>query len=601
MLARLTLLSAVVALLAAAPASAAAPCPTGARCATLTVPLDHTGAVPGTQTLSYAVLPATGPRVGTIAFLAGGPGQSAIPLVADVADVLKGVRGSYDLLFLDQRGTGDSGAVGCDFNVDQCAGALGDRRTFMTTVETAKDLEDVRAAIGVDPLVVLGVSYGTKVAGEYARRFPAHTAALVLDSAVGTDGLDAVGLNAIKSAPRMLTEVCAADASCKRTVPNVENALTQAAHRLQRGAVRGPLVTTSGRVIGRVRVRETALLDALAAADLDPVLRSELPAAVASLAHGDAAPLIHSIVRVPSSTSARFGFRRGGLQDDSGINSARFFATFCTESALPWAPDAPLAGRAGGVGAYLAALGGASAFAPFSPTAVYDNSTASLCAKWPPTARPEPVATPGPPVRTLILSGRDDTRTPLEDAQRIASSYPNVRVLAVPDTGHSVLRNDFSGCATDGLAAFLAGGEPVPCEQRTGAKAPKPLLAAVAYRAATSGGLRAVLAKGRPGHTAAAVLVTLEGVFHDAAAEAIRTGLPRRTKVEGLRSGSLVLSRSGIELHAAEWVTGVRVTGSVSYKGTGRISVSGPAAAAGSLRLRKGKVDGQLGGKRVKD
>src|SRR5439155_25979897 len=51
----------------------------GARCGTLAAPLDASGAVPGTQRLGFALLPATGTRAGTVAILLGGPGQAGTP------------------------------------------------------------------------------------------------------------------------------------------------------------------------------------------------------------------------------------------------------------------------------------------------------------------------------------------------------------------------------------------------------------------------------------------------------------------------------------------------------------------------------------------
>src|ERR1700759_602717 len=124
MLARLTLLSAVLVLLVPPASASALTCPQGATCNTLTVPLDHTGVVPGSEPVAYALLPAAGTKLGTIAFIAGGPGQSSIPLVSDVADVLKAERPGYDILFVDMRGTGDSGAVTCDFDAAHYGAAL---------------------------------------------------------------------------------------------------------------------------------------------------------------------------------------------------------------------------------------------------------------------------------------------------------------------------------------------------------------------------------------------------------------------------------------------------------------------------------------------
>ena len=158
----LTLLAA-----AAAPTAAtAATCPYQARCGSITVPLDHSGATPGTLPLGYAVLPATGTRTGTLFFLTGGPGESAVVYTGMIRKELAPLRATHDIVMVDQRGTGRSGAVKCSSmrSVQACAKKLGARRPFLTTVETAKDLDDLRAALGLEKITPLGVSYGTKVA-----------------------------------------------------------------------------------------------------------------------------------------------------------------------------------------------------------------------------------------------------------------------------------------------------------------------------------------------------------------------------------------------------------------------------------------------------
>ena len=174
---------------------------------------------------------------------------------------------SYDIVTVDQRGTGDSGAVvvrrspGRD-DVAACAAKLGDRRAFFNTPETARDLEDLRVALGVDKLTLLGVSYGAKVASEYARRYPAQTAALVLDSPAPVDGLDGFDQLRTLGTPRVLREVCF-PGPCHATVTDPDEALTAAASRLQDGAIRGPLVSSSRTRAGPSRVTESDLYSAL--------------------------------------------------------------------------------------------------------------------------------------------------------------------------------------------------------------------------------------------------------------------------------------------------------------------------------------------------
>ena len=68
----------------------------------------------------------------------------------------------------------------------------------------------------------------------------------------------------------------------------------------------------------------------------------------------------------------------------------------------------------------------------------------------------------------LVLSGRADLRTPLEDARRTAAQYPNAKLLAVPGVGHSVLGTDVSGCAVKGMIAFLRAQTIAPCSKTAG-------------------------------------------------------------------------------------------------------------------------------------
>ena len=562
--------------LALTPSVASAACPKDAQCGTLTVPLDHSGGTPGTIPLAYAKVPATGTRTGTIVLLSGGPGQSAIPLTTPVAGLLKALRSNYDIVTVDQRGTGESGAVDCALNrtsdVASCAAKLGDKRTFWNTPETAKDLEDLRHALGIDKLTLLGVSYGTKVAAEYARRFPASTAALILDSPTPVDGLDGYDQLRELGTPRVLKEVCF-PGPCSVTVGDPDAALDAAAKRLQKGAIAGPLVSKTGHV-RTTRVTESALYSALSASDLSPSLRAGLPAAIASLAAGDAAPLLHLGALEPS-----------GADDVDDINTARLLATSCIESRLPWSPDSAVATRGDAVKAFVADH--QAGFAPFSAKTVLQSSVVGLCENWPPTPRPEAVSYLGPDVPVLVLSGRADLRTPLEDARRTAAQYPHAQVLAVPGVGHSVLTSDFSGCAVKGAVAFLHGQTVATCS-RTSLGARLQGLSAP-YIPASIGDLRPTAASGLAGRTFSAVAVTLSGVGYDTAFATAR-------QLPGLRAGYVKVSRTKLELHGVEWIRGVRVSGTFNARGAGTLTVSGPSAAAGTLTYKGTHVTGTLGG-----
>ena len=97
-------------------AQAAAPCPDGARCGTVTVPLDRSQPAAGTIDVAYALLPRTDtsrPALSAIVPNPGGPGSGPIAEAADWAERLAPLRKRRDILLIDPRGTGQSGTLAC--------------------------------------------------------------------------------------------------------------------------------------------------------------------------------------------------------------------------------------------------------------------------------------------------------------------------------------------------------------------------------------------------------------------------------------------------------------------------------------------------------
>src|SRR6266545_5155560 len=115
----LAALGAAVIVLALAPSAHAAiaytPCsPAGFQCGQLAVPLDRTGVVPGTVTLSAKrAVASSNPTATAVVALAGGPGQAAVPVSTEFASILSPALATRDLLVYDQRGTGSSGRLTC--------------------------------------------------------------------------------------------------------------------------------------------------------------------------------------------------------------------------------------------------------------------------------------------------------------------------------------------------------------------------------------------------------------------------------------------------------------------------------------------------------
>jgi pimeloyl-ACP methyl ester carboxylesterase len=427
------------------------------QCTLVRVPLDYSGRTPGTIDLFVRRLPAARTSRGAIMALAGGPGQAATPLTLEFAAVLAPVVQDRDLIILDQRGTGRSGALPCPTiekpqvgpvgpAVRACAAALGPRRAFYTTLDSADDIERVRLALGIARLGLFGTSYGTKVALAYAEHYPEHVERLLLDSVVPLDGPDPFERDVFKAVPRVLGTLCAGGA-CRAATPDPVGDLAALVKRLGVTPLRGYVVGADGRRrtrhLGRLR-----LLRILVEGDLDPSLRAEFPADVRAALGGDAAPLLRLAHRASPP---------GAINVPRAVFSpALFVATVCEEGPLPWELVDPFSNRWGRTIAKAGSIPDADFF-PFDRATGRASDTLRLCAYWPadgPARRLEVV--PLPDVPALLLGGEDDLRTPTEGVKRVAALLPHATELTVPSVGHAVLGNDSSGCSANALRRFFA-------------------------------------------------------------------------------------------------------------------------------------------------
>ena len=133
--------------------------------------------------------------LGTIVGVEGGPGYAATdrPYAASLIAALGPILRRRDLLLVDERGTGRSGAVHCDplqrgqiqehIAVGECADQLGARYAAYTTAEAADDIDAVRRSLGLGRIFLYGDSYGTLQGQAYAVRHASKLRGLILDSA----------------------------------------------------------------------------------------------------------------------------------------------------------------------------------------------------------------------------------------------------------------------------------------------------------------------------------------------------------------------------------------------------------------------------------
>jgi pimeloyl-ACP methyl ester carboxylesterase len=602
---------------AAANASfSAAPCPTGAPagfgCATLAVPLSRAGLAAGTISLKVERrLAGFTPSRDAVIALAGGPGQAALPLSEFIAKAIAPALGARDLIVFDQRGTGESDPLSCPaLNtpgqaahahsigelMGDCAQQLGPARGAYTTQESVEDIEAIRAAGGYEKLVLYGTSYGTKVALEYAERYPQHVEALVLDSVVPTGGPEPFAVPTFQAIAGVLDELCA-NRACAGITANPTADLARLIAELRKHALSGSVYDGSGHR-HTVTLSEPSLLGILQAGDLNPALRALLPAAVVSALRHDPDPLL----RLYALSQGLIPNVPGGGQpteSSESIDEVLFIDTSCEEEPFPWQRAAAPGTRLSEALAALHAIPSAD-FYPFDATTALDASLISACEDWPDASRPPPVEGPLPDVPTLILSGAQDLRTPTANARALAARIPGAQVLVVPFTGHSVLGSDFSGCAEQAIGAFFGGTAVQPCATAQNPFSPTPITPtrlAYIHPPAVLGG--------RPGQTLTAVLDAILDLDRQTIGATLQADaqLPVGSSFGGLRGGYARLQRSAVLLHDFSFVPGVDLSGTFPVQDgqlqTATIEVNGFAAARGSVRVGDGAtVSGTLGGRR---
>src|SRR4051812_49295250 len=252
-------------------AQADAPCLPGARCGTVTVPLDRANPSAGTIDIAYALVPHTDtsrPALGTIAPNPGGPGDSTIANAGLYTTALAPLRTRRDLLLIDPRGTGRSGALSCPsvaahdpLTLDQtligtlCAQALGPRASLYGTAAAADDIDAVRTALGVDKLDLWGDSYGTFLMPVYAARHPTHVRSIVLDGAFPIAS-DRWGRDVLHGVRRVIGVVCRRTDRCSG--PHVVAQIGRLARRLRHHPVTFTAQTPIGAVPLTLGERELA-------------------------------------------------------------------------------------------------------------------------------------------------------------------------------------------------------------------------------------------------------------------------------------------------------------------------------------------------------
>ncbi len=443
--------------LATAPAAAASPlrCPDvpRLRCLSVTVPLDRSGAVPGTVRIRAARVvrrPGAATRAPLVA-LTGGPGQAGVAFANGFARELPAP--DRDLVLLDQRGTGASGLLRCPaferglalsyfVPAGPCGVSLGARRSLYTSADTAEDIEALRVRLGAQTLALFGVSYGTRVALEYAARHPDRVERLVLDSPVPVGGPDPFARDTLAAVAPVVRAACRFGCPGGGSHPVAD--LRALVRRLRLAPVRRSV--RRGRRVVAVGVSADDLLALLVTGDLSPPFLQDVPRAVREALRGRTRRL--ALMKLEARAIE-------GSEPVRRFSSAVFAATLCEESPVAWDRSADPATRRAQAAAALASTPDA-ALAPFDREAALKAGPLPICGDWPAPERAAPATPALPAVPALVLSGQLDLRTPTPSARALVAALPGARLVVERGVGHSVLGADPGGCATGAVRAFLA-------------------------------------------------------------------------------------------------------------------------------------------------
>ncbi|HET6396879.1 MAG TPA: alpha/beta hydrolase [Pseudoxanthomonas sp.] len=412
-----------------------------AQCTTLDVPEDRSRPDGRRIALNIAWLPAT--READVAadpvfFLAGGPGQAAVETYPALDPVFSEVRKQRHVVLVDQRGTGRSNLLACDAPDDgaddaspaameaaaaACAQALSARADLRhyTTTDAVADLEAVREAIGAAQVNLVGVSYGTRVAQQYAMRHPQRIRAIVLDSPVPNSvGLGNVFARNLDDALALQFALCAKEAACRDRLGDPRAALDALLARLrdQPVQVRYRDATSGEPAEGTLTAETVAGLVRMYA--YMPAAGALLPKLIHEAANGRYEDLMALAMMLRSEMHQSMAM---GMQ----------LSVVCSEDA------SSMVARAEDEGTVLGNL--------------MPLGMAAMCRAWPRGAVPDdfnrPLATDVP---ALVLAGEFDPVTPPRYGEEIARHLPNGRLFVLRGQGHNVIG---AGCMPKLFAQFV--------------------------------------------------------------------------------------------------------------------------------------------------
>lgn len=433
----------------------------GAQCAGVLVPLDYSRPDHRTLTVAISRIPATDParRRGIMLSNPGGPGGPGLAMMAGARPFSPEVRARYDLIGMDPRGIGRSDRVHCalplptmlysaGFDIfgyardTTLAAALAasclvtdpEKTRYVTTRNTARDMDVIRGALGEPTLNYFGGSYGTYLGAVYTQMFPGRSDRMVLDSAIDPDrywigvyqDMGAANEAGLDDWARWAARHDG-DYHFGSTGPQVRAFVEDVIRR----AAAHPIYAD-----GYVVDEHTIPIGLLALLS-NPKLNADLAEVVRIVADG-VAGLPLDMERLKAKITGAVPLETAGMA-----------AVMCGDKAAPRDPAW-----------YYRNIEDARATQPVFG-AFANNITA--CAFW-----PEPVEPPtevGNATPVLILQATGDTRTAYSEGVAMHRALTASRLVTLADTRiHGAFRNGLSPCVNDSVNNYLRDGALPPAD-----------------------------------------------------------------------------------------------------------------------------------------
>jgi pimeloyl-ACP methyl ester carboxylesterase len=467
-----------------------APCPdSDFTCVTLAVPLDHSKPNGPTIDVVFGVLPASGERKGMFVTVTGGPGSAGLQIADWYTPAFDpSILETFDIVFFDQRGVGQSGGLQCvqaagnyyqaDWDAsapdadaaltqltrtfaDECTTEMGHAEwlPYLGTNQAVEDLEVFRQKMGDDKFWLYGESYGTQYAQTYAAAHPDRLAGLILDGTVdltlsATDFLigQAHGFNDVLN---MTLTACKQDAVCAESIGggDVLSAYNRLADALKQDPIAFDFPLPSGGDARRTFTFSDLETSAAGYLYSETSRMIFLRALAAYYRNGDLAPmartLYDSLVLDPETLAPI---------TDPTFSDAVYYAVECQDyEFFSGTPEE----RAE---AYLRSGDSLDASLPSFASGFYGDLP---CVFWPrgdsEPETPAPLVADGIP--TLVLGATADPATPLSNGQSVFSRLADGYLVTETGGPHVIFGWGVS-CVDELVTAFLVRDQ-VPAQRET--------------------------------------------------------------------------------------------------------------------------------------